>query len=85
MSKDDRIRRLQPDFQNGNIYLPRNVPYVTVDGRQVDLTEQFIDEEYKNYPAVDHDDGIDNLARIKDADVVYPNGKPMFEVVYYDD
>ena len=85
MSKDDRIRRLQPDFQNGNIYLPSRLPYMTVDGRTVDLTEQFVDEEYKNYPAVDHDDGIDNLARIKDADVSYPNGTPVFEVINYEE
>ena len=65
--------------------MPRHLPYMTVDGRTIDLTEQFVDEEYKNYPAVDHDDGIDNLARIKDADVVYPNGTPMFEIINYEE
>ena len=46
---------------------------ITVDGEIKDFTQSFIDDEYLKYPAVNHDDMIDALARLFDISGVFPN------------
>ena len=72
MAKNDRIRRIIPDFENGNILLPKKLPYVTYELKTIDLTEQFINEEYAPFPVGEHDDMLDNLSRIKDMPHTFP-------------
>lgn len=72
MSKNDRIRRLIPDFENGRIYLPKRLSYVDYQDQTVDLVRSFIDEEYIPFPVGEHDDMMDDLARIYDINFVYP-------------
>jgi phage terminase large subunit-like protein len=61
MSKEDRILRLVPVFQERRFYLPRKLYY-----RDQNLVEQFIEDEYLMFPFVTHDDMLDCIARIMD-------------------
>ncbi len=78
LSKRDRINRLEPVFFAGRVYLPRRLLYTQYDGTTVDLVHHFIQQEYKPYPAIQHDDMLDDLACILDEDmrVVWPKPKP---------
>lgn len=76
MAKNDRIRRLVPDFENGLILLPKRLSYIDYEGTTHDLTREFIDEEYIPFPVGDHDDMLDDIARIKDINIVYPSAAP---------
>lgn len=67
--KVDRIRRLIPWFEQGRIYLPPQLAKTNYEGRLVDLTRAFIEEEYKPFPVALHDDMLDALARILDSNL----------------
>ena len=75
IAKKQRIERLQPLFEQGKIFLPTRLPMITVDGEIKDFTQVFIEDEYLKYPAVNHDDMIDALARLFDINGVFPNSK----------
>lgn len=62
--KNDRIRRLVPKFESGDILLPRTQHYTDYTGKTVDLVQTFINEEYKAFPVPLHDDMLDGLARL---------------------
>jgi phage terminase large subunit-like protein len=64
--KLDRIRRLIPVFEQGRMFLRRSKTYTDYQGLTVNLIEQFIEEEYKAFPVMSHDDMLDCLARIVD-------------------
>ncbi len=66
MAKNDRIRRLIPDFAAGRFYLPARLIYVDREKRAHDLSQEFVDDEYLAFPVGRHDDMLDCLARIKD-------------------
>lgn len=66
--KLDRIRRLIPHFEQGRIYLRRSKTYTDYEGQTRNLIEIFIEEEYKAFPVMSHDDMLDCLARIVDPD-----------------
>lgn len=66
MPKADRIRRLIPWFEEGRIYMPQKFMKKNYEGREVDLTDAFIREEYLPFPVGLHDDMLDALARILD-------------------
>jgi predicted phage terminase large subunit-like protein len=66
MPKNDRIRRLIPWFERGRIYMPQRFEKTNYEGRSVDLTKAFVEEEYKPFPVGGHDDMLDALARILD-------------------
>lgn len=68
-SKEDRIRRLVPLFQNGNIYIPKVLIYVDAENERRDLVNEFVNDEYVNFPVAAHDDMLDALARILDHDM----------------
>lgn len=72
MAKNDRIRRLIPDFKNGEILFPEKYKFVTYEGHEVDLIQTFIDEEYNPFPVGDHDDMLDGLARKCDMKIEFP-------------
>ncbi len=69
VAKEDRIRGLIPDFENGNIYLLNKLVKTGYDGRAYDVVEQFINDEYMSFPVSLHDDLLDGLARINDSDM----------------
>lgn len=66
VSKVDRIRALVPLFEQGRVYLPQVCIRTGTNGKTVDLTKVFIEEEYKTFPVGVHDDMMDALARILD-------------------
>lgn len=66
MAKNDRIRRLVPWFEKGRIYLHPKLAKANYEGRTVDLTKAFIDEEFKAFPVAAHDDMLDALSRFLD-------------------
>jgi predicted phage terminase large subunit-like protein len=74
MAKNDRIRRLVPDFEQGRVWLPRRLMYVDVEGKARDLVREFLDDEYGAFPVAVHDDILDCLSRVKDPEtnVKYP-------------
>lgn len=72
MAKNDRIKRLVPDFESGLIYLPKRKTYVDNEGVARDMVKEFIDEEYMPFPFVGHDDMFDCLARVKDVPMTHP-------------
>ena len=74
MPKNDRIRRMIPLFEQGRVYLPLTHYYVDYEGRSSDLVRDFVEQEYSSFPVSQHDDMLDCLARITDADInaVFP-------------
>lgn len=67
--KLDRIRKLIPLFEQGRIYLRRQKMYTNYEGKTENLIEVFIEEEYKAFPVMSHDDMMDCLARIVDPEL----------------
>ncbi len=79
MSKQDRIRKLEPLFSNQRVYLPKKILYDSIDGNTYELVESFKDELCM-FPYGKHDDMIDAFARILDDKL---NARfPKIEVVY---
>lgn len=68
-SKEDRIKRLVPLFEQGRVYLPRTLHYTDYQGTTHDLVNVFIEQEYKAFPVPIHDDMLDSLARIEEPDL----------------
>lgn len=66
--KLDRIRRLIPLFESGRIFLLGSRHYTDYEGVTRNLIETFVEEEYKAFPVMSHDDMLDCLARIEDPD-----------------
>lgn len=81
-SKQDRIRRLIPLFEQGKIYLPKSLHVTDYQRIPQDLVHQFIEEEYMAFPVGLHDDMMDCLARIAEPDVavVWPKPKEAVRV-----
>jgi phage terminase large subunit-like protein len=67
--KPDRIKRLIPVFEQGRMFIPDMCWRVNYEGQQQDLTKIFIDEEYLAFPVATHDDMLDGLSRIVDANL----------------
>jgi len=77
--KNDRIRKLIPVFEQGRMYLPERCTYVDYEKRSRDLTKDFVDQEFKAFPVAVHDDMLDCLARVLDAEMraMFPKAKPV--------
>lgn len=76
MAKEDRIQALEPDFEQGRFYFPRNSYHETYEGKSVDTIDQFINDEFVVFPFGEHDDMLDSLARLKDPKlfISFPEG-----------
>ena len=72
-AKVDRIARLIPKFERGDVYLPAYRMYRDAEGKDVDLVKAFITEEFIHWPVSAHDDMLDCLSRIDDMEPVYPS------------
>lgn len=71
-AKKQRILALVPLFEQGRIYLPQELWYTNWEMKNVNLIEEFIQEEYEIFPMVEHDDMLDSLANILHRDVYVP-------------
>jgi len=67
-SKHDRIKRLIPLFEQGEIWLPEFMYYTTWEGTSLDLVRAFVEEEYMAFPFGLHEDMLDALARMEEPD-----------------
>lgn len=66
MPKMDRIRRLIPLFEQGRIWFPQTCHKTNYEKKTEDLVSVFIEEEFKPFPVMRHDDMLDDLARLED-------------------
>ena len=70
IAKLDRIRWLEPLFQNSKIWFPSQMFYRDVQGVEHDLTQDFLNDEFVIFPSTRHDDMLDCLANIKHPDII---------------
>lgn len=70
VSKEDRIRRLIPDLQNGRWFFPTQLLYVDCEDRQFDLVRELVKCEMPTFPRARFDDMLDALSRIYDTDLM---------------
>lgn len=77
MAKEERIRRLIPDMQNGRWYFPQSLLYVDGEGRKFDLVQEILTAEMPTFPRARFDDMLDALSRIYESDLsmVFPKPK----------
>lgn len=66
--KLDRIKRLIPYHEQGRFYYPRTRYHTDYQGRTEDLMQVYIEQEYKPFPVMIHDDMMDGLSRLLDPD-----------------
>jgi len=69
VSKNDRIRKLIPLFEQSRVFIPEYLIKTDYEGKQQNLTQAFVRDEYLAFPIGQHDDMIDCLARILDKDL----------------
>lgn len=76
-SKNDRIKRLLPIFEQGRFYLPKSLFSTNWEKIPIDMVHSFIEEEYLAFPVGVHDDMMDSLARIAEPDLklIWPKEK----------
>lgn len=77
VGKQARILRLQPDFQNGRIWLPDRLLFVDHAGETRDMVADFREDEYLMFPVCTHDDMLDGLANMYAPELgeVWPMGE----------
>lgn len=82
-SKQDRIKRLIPLFEQGRIYLPESLHITDWQGKTRDLVSDFIEEEFAAFPVGIHDDMLDALSRMEEPDLtlVWPKEEKQKVVV----
>lgn len=66
VSKEDRIKATVPLFEQKRVYLPKEYYFKDHEGKMVNYSEVFKDDEYKAFPVCVHDDMLDCFARIVD-------------------
>lgn len=66
LSKEDRIRKLVPIFENHRFYLPHKLLFKDYEGNVKDFVLQLLEDEYEAFPVGVHDDMMDCMARIVD-------------------
>jgi phage terminase large subunit-like protein len=77
-SKQDRIKRLVPIFEQSQMWLPESLHVTDWQRQTVDLVHAFIEEEYMAFPVGLHDDALDALARMEEPDLslLWPKEEP---------
>lgn len=77
ISKEERIRKMIPDMQNGRWWTPDSLTYVDIEGRRWDLVRELVDVEMATFPRSRYDDMIDCLSRIYDVELnaIFPKPK----------
>ena len=74
MQKEERIRRMIPDLQNGRWWFPDSLNYTDYEGRTIDLVREIIKSEMSTFPRAKYDDMLDAITRIYDNELnaVFP-------------
>lgn len=75
--KEERIRQLIPDLQNGRWFFPQSLIYVDGEGRRFDLVQELVSSEMGNFPRARFDDMLDALSRIysPELSMTFPKAK----------
>ena len=73
--KSERISQLCVFFNEKKIYFPKNLPYLSKTRGVIDLITDFIDNEYKRYPNLRHEDRLDALSLLVKLKINYPVGE----------
>lgn len=84
LSKNERIRAVIPFFREGRIWLPRTLKYKQWNGKEVDLVQRFINDEYelfKGEGTTVHDDDLDCMSRLLEDEIRIQYWKPPPEPV----
>jgi predicted phage terminase large subunit-like protein len=68
-SKHDRIKRLIPLYEQGEIWMPEFLYATDWQGLAVDLVRAFIEEEYMAFPVGLHEDMLDALSRMEEPEL----------------
>ena len=71
-AKEDRIRRLVPLFERGQVWFPESIHYTDHSGSTRDLVEDFVEQELLAFPVGKHDDMLDGLSRINEPGLDLP-------------
>lgn len=72
LSKKDRIIRLAKLFSEKKIFFPQVLYKTNHQNKVIDVIEEFIHQEYTAFPVGLHDDMLDALSRVFDANIIYP-------------
>ncbi len=70
--KTGRINALEPIFKEGRFFAMPQCYHTDHTGKKVDMILKFKNNEYKPWPIVNHDDGLDALAYINDIKFTLP-------------
>lgn len=86
-NKNDRIKQLEPYFQNGRILFPDGgIYHVDYTGENVNVLEVLIEQEMLTFPVGIHPDMLDAMAQILDEEtgLYFPNAPTTIaEMEYY--
>jgi predicted phage terminase large subunit-like protein len=66
LSKEDRIRKLVPIYEQRRFYSPRVLTFIDCENMTRDYVKEFNDDEFVPFPVSLHDDMLDCRARILD-------------------
>lgn len=66
--KEERIRQIIPDMQNGRWFFPATLPYIDQEGRKFDLITE-LKGEMASFPRARYDDILDAIARVYEPDL----------------
>lgn len=82
-AKVDRVRRLIPLFEMNRVWMPQELSYTDLEGKEHDLVHEFIEQEYLSFPVGRHDDMIDALARVAEPslDTPWPRKQDFMQVM----
>lgn len=73
MQKEERIRRLIPIMERGQMWLPNNLYYKNIKGLQENFINVIVEQEILLFPFATHDDFIDAMAMIIDMNPIFPS------------
>lgn len=62
IAKNLRIEALQPFFESGRIWFPKQIIHENWEGINEDMLASFFRDEYRTFPVGVHDDAIDSLS-----------------------
>ena len=78
LSKEDRIRRLIPEWEMQRVYLPNKIMYRDYKNDVRELVEELIEDELMMFPVGKNDDMIDAWTRIFDVQAPFPKEQKQF-------
>ncbi len=66
LDNEDRVKQLVPVFEQGRVYIPERCDFIDYQQNRLDLTREFVYDEYLDFPVARHDDMLVSMARVLD-------------------